>query len=1348
MTLNPGGFTFEAVDFDPFASMVVTVPSTEAQREIFTSVLLGGDGANCAYNESVTLRLTGPLNRDFLKKSFEQVILRHEALRAVFTEDGTALSIAPYVAAPWEEVMASGYDDPAQVIGKYAREATLHAFDVLNGPLIRALLITFNDHDHALLITGHHIVCDGWSLSMLIRDLSTFYSSLIKPSFAAMAPAVKFSAYAVEQERWQHSAAHQEVEKYWLDQYQGDIPVVEFPTDYPRPALRSFHARRIDLPVPPLTVAALRQLSRKTNTSFVTLMLSAFESFMYRITGQEELVVGLPAAGQNVEGLYNLVGHCVNLLPLRSQVDPRLSFTEYLKKRRSYLFDAFDHQQFTFGSLIQKLNLHRDPSRIPLVPVVMNVDIGFTEGFHFEGCTFKVSTNPRYFENFEIFLNASGQGDELILECTFNSDLFEEQMMRRRMEEFITLLNSVVADPETSIGTLNVVPPDEEQFMARVNATQFHFEKPIGIHECIQAVLPQLRVNHPAVVSVGRTLTYDELEVLSDLRAAVLQEKNIGPGRFVGVCIPRTVDLPVTLLAVLKSGAAYLPLDPAFPPDRLRYKVEDAGAELVIITRDLQERLQFPEDRVLYFDDFITAQPSKPLQRHPVNMETPAYVLYTSGSTGTPKGVLVKHAGVTNLLNDLAPKMGLDREEQLLAITTISFDISVLELFMPLLHGACVHIASREQAMDPLWIATYIEKNSIRFMQATPATFELMFHGGWRGKRDLAILCGGEALRIELAEKLLSCTREIWNLYGPTETTIWSTISFVIHETLSRNRNGIMSIGRPVANTRLFVMDVNGSPCPVGVAGELWIAGAGVSAGYLNLPELTREKFLPAPDGEGLAYRTGDRVLMDAQGRCYFLNRLDHQVKIRGFRIELGEIETALNSSPEIKQSVVMALPDKSGQNALVVWYTPSDPAAEEQRIVQACKARMAASMPDYMIPTQWVRLASFPLTPNGKINRNALPKPGEQSSPVTDAPRTDEALTPTQAMIRKLWEETLQLQHIRLDDDFFELGGHSILAVKIMVDLEKMTHMKLPLAVLFTSPTIRKLSELYERPASEEHWNPIVPLKTTGTNKALYFAHGISGNVFKYHALAQRLESDQPGYGLQAFGLNGKDVPFREMSAMAAYHVKELRAFQPEGPYLLAGGSFGGYLAFEMARQLKKAGQEVPLVLLFDIDAGKKSDFLPAGMKQLVHAQLKAERMVKRAFELAMADREERNKYFEARKKMQQRNNDIESWLEKHKMTEMIGQESAAYFRRIEESCHDALMQYKIQPYDGDILLIRAKNGFFNNEYNEDLGWSNFIQGNVYMEMVNGDHNSIFWEPNVDQLASVVTAYLQRVMP
>ena len=1345
MSVIPPDLVFEAVDFDPFAPNSTTVTSTEAQREIFTSVLLGGDAANCAYNESITLNISGPLNKELLKDSFAKVIQRHDALRSTFSEDGLSLNITATLQLPWIETAIHTKEEKIILIKKAKKDATLQAFDLLNGPLIRVHLISYGGTDFTLVVTGHHIICDGWSLSLMLRDLSNIYSATIKGEMPNLEPAVSFIQYAQELALETKSKTQEDVESFWVQQFHDEIPIVEFPNDNSRPALRSFHAKRIDVVVPEEIVKGMRDVSKKTNASFVTLMLSAFESFLYHVTGQEDLIVGLPAAGQNVEGRFNLVGHCVNLLPLKSKIQPNQSFNEYLKSRKGYLFDAYDHQQFTFGSLIQKLNIHRDPSRIPLVPIVFNVDIGFSEGFHFEGCTFEVSTNPRYFENFEIFLNASGIGNLLTLECTFNNDLFNEEMMQIRMQEFICIMESIIENPEKPIESLNAITPIEKGIFKKNNDTKFLHEKPLGIHECIEETSETLKKNHIAIVAGDNHITYEELNYLSGHWAARLQARGINEGDFVGVCIRRTAKLPVVLLSILKSGAAYIPLDPDFPADRLHYMVEDAPAKYVIITKDLQKELQFPLEKIIFFEDLKNETNGVEYTKNAVTHDTLAYVLYTSGSTGKPKGVAVRHASVTNLLNDLAPKMGLDREERILSVTTISFDISVLEFFMPLMHGAGLHLANKTQAMDPRWLSNYIDQKAIRFMQATPATYDLLFAGGWQGKKDLAVLCGGEALRIELATLLLSCNRDLWNLYGPTETTIWSTASLITQPSLHRQRNGILSIGRAVANTKTFIMDQRGHPCPVGVSGELWIGGDGVSAGYLNRPELTAEKFIPSPDGEGMVYKTGDRVVMDLSGNLYFMNRFDHQVKVRGYRIELGEIETAINNCKPIQQSVVLTHPDKSGQNMLVVWYKVSTTELTNKDVISLCKNSLVKQLPEYMVPAVWIPMQDFPLTPNGKIDRKALPLPGAVE--IDRKKLEEEVTTPLQKTIIKLWEEVLQVPNIRLDDDFFQLGGHSILAVKIMVDLENMMNKKLPLAVLFTSPTIRALSSLYEQQDDEKIWNPIVPLREGGINKALYFAHGISGNVFKYHGLGQRLRGSQPSYGLQAYGLNGVDTPFHDIQQMAAYHIKAIRTVQPEGPYYLAGGSFGGYLAYEMAIQLKEAGEEIGFLCLFDIDAAKKKDFLPAGVKQIVDVQLLAERFVKRAVELAKADKEERKNYFDARKKQQDRNNDIESWLEKYKVTEMIGAESAAYFRRIEEACHDALMSYKIREYDGDILLVRAQDSYYNNEYDDNLGWSHFVKGKVDVLFAPGDHNSIFWPPNVEFLADKIGDELEKNM-
>ncbi|MBK9399632.1 MAG: amino acid adenylation domain-containing protein [Bacteroidetes bacterium] len=1344
MSTIPPGYHFEAVDFDPFGSSTITVPSTEVQKEMFMSVLLGGDPANCAYNESITLHLQGPVQKDKLKEAFRQIIVRHESLRSTFSEDGLLMHVLPSITLPWREMANLDTAEKAAILDKYAREATLHVFDLINGPLVNMLLLHFNDNSHALLITGHHIVCDGWSLSLMIKDLSTIYSSLVKNEQPDLETAISFISYANEQEHYLKSKEHEEVEKFWLDQYQGELPVVEFPPDNHRPTVRSFFAKRIDVIVPPELVNRLRQLSRKSNTSFVTIMLSSFETFLYRVTGQEDLVVGLPAAGQNVEGYYNLIGHCVNLLPLRSKIKPEQSFSDYLKDRKSYLFDAYDHQQFTFGSLLQKLSIQRDPSRIPLVPVVFNVDIGFTEGFSFEGCTFDVSTNPRHFENFEIFLNASGSGDRLVLECTFNNDLFDEDMMRLRMEEYVRLMTSIADDPNCKISHLELRTEEEKAFLNSINDTDVNFNKPSGIHECIDQIASTLKPSQTAVVARAKSMTYRELSDISDRWASRLQKKGLKEGDFVGVCLPRTIELPAVLVSILKAGGAYVPLDPAFPADRLQYMVEDSNASLIIITRELQDEFHFPEDKIIYIDALISETNGSTYTKYPVTKDSIAYVLYTSGSTGKPKGVVIKHHGVVSVLSELAGKFGMSMEDRFLAITTISFDISVLEIFMPLMHGASVHLTTKEESFDPIWLEDYINKNSIRFIQGTPATFEILFSAGWKGNNELVLLCGGEAMRIELVEKVLYYNKEIWNLYGPTEATIWATVQLFNNENLHLMRNGAMSIGKPIANTRVFIMDANGQPCPLGVSGELWIGGEGVALEYKNLPEMTREKFIPSPDNNGRVYRTGDRVVMDQDGYLHFMNRFDHQVKVRGYRIELGEIETNINECHGLAQCVVMTVPDATGSNMLAVWFTTKEKNIDEKAFIQKCKKALALKLPDYMIPTLWMKMDSFPLTPNRKIDRKALPKQSV-GKPVERIKSADETLTPLQLQISKVWKDTLHVSEVTLDDNFFEQGGYSILAVKLMVDLEKETGIRLPIAVLFTHSTIRKLSSLYDKPAEEDVWSPIVTIKEEGKRKPMYFVHGVSGNVFKYFALGKLLHPDQPSLGLQGFGLNGKDIPFTNMEEMAAYHIEALLKFQPNGPYMLGGGSFGGYLAYEMAIQLMEKGKEVSFLALYDLDAAKKTDFLPGGVKQLMGATLLASRFIKRATVLAKADKEERKNYFEARKKIKEVG-ELESWLDIFNVTEMIGEDAATYFKRVEEACYEALMNYKIKPYKGSLVLFRAKDGHYNNEYDEDLGWGNFVKGKTTVITVPGDHNTIFEEPNVPVLAAKMNEILNKM--
>ena len=1343
MEQKPHNFSFIPVDYDPFEKKEEKYYSTESQREIFVSVKIGEDQANCAYNESVTLHLSGPLNVNALQTAISKVIARHDSLRIVFSADGTEIRFIDDVNSTLAINDFSIFDHAMQeqLLNDHAKNEVVVPFDLEKGPLCRFTLIKLNDDLHYLSFTAHHIICDGWSLSLVFRDISTIYSSLVSGTELRISEANSFAECASANNMNGEEARLSE--KFWLDQYTKNVPTLDFPNDKPRPKFRTFNANRIDVQVPEETVIGLRELGKKHKTSFVTLMLSAFEVFLHRITNQRDIVLGLPAAGQNNEGLMNLVGHCVNLLPLKSHIDPQISFEEYLKMRRSYVFDAFDHQRFTFGSLLNKLNVVRDSSRIPLVPIVFNIDIGFTEGFDFEGLTFDYKTNPRLYENFEIFLNACGEGNKLVLECTYNTDLFSESIMQLRMKQFIQLLNSILVDISEKIANLQVITHTEQILIEGMNSNRMEYAAKVGLHEVI-ADYSQKTPNNSAVSFNSDKISFAELDRRATNLAASLQFRGAKQGVFVGVCLPRTIDLPVVLLAILKTGAAYVPLDPNFPFDRIALMLEDSDASLVITTNELGESFNFPKDRIF----ILGTEQSENISFSPVSVieDQVAYVLYTSGSTGKPKGVVVRHRNLMNTMTYLKGKFSMNSSDSFLAITTISFDISVLEIFFPLFCGGRVHIATREQALEASWVDDTIKKQSITYLQATPATWELFYAAGWQGNSNLNILCGGEAFRSELATKLVSTNKSVWNMYGPTETTIWSTMKEVKHSDIASSRNGTISIGSALANTFLYVVDEFGKPCPLGVSGELWIGGDGVSAGYLNRSELNKEKFNVNPYDNGMIYRTGDRVVVDEKGELHFINRFDFQVKVRGYRIELGEIESLLHTCQDIRQAVVVALPGVMGENYLAAYFTPlasgySIPAEELQaKIVSNAKKTLAKSLPEYMIPTSWMLMDTFPLTPNSKIDRKALPKPEilYDNSVIEE----DLNMNPIERLIAEIWERTLNRPKIKVNDNFFELGGHSLLAVKVMVELEQATGIKMPLAVLFTNPTVRGLSQEFDKPQDNERWGALVTIKDTGTQNPIYFVHGISGNVFKYHLLAQLLDHDQPSYGLQAVGLNGIDEPFTNMELMAEHHVEEILKFQPEGPYAIAGGSFGGYLAYEIAQQLRARNKEVSFLCLFDLDAGSELEFMSSGKRKLIGAQLLAQRFVKRAMHFIASDKKQRKEYLQALKKNginKEPHDELESWLDKHNMAEMIGEESASYFRKVEEACYEALQGYQIKSYDGNVLIVRAKDGYYNNTYAHDLGWSHFVSGKVDVKIAPGDHNSIFWEPFVYDLAKIV---------
>ncbi len=1033
------------VDYDPFADGMLsrTLTATEAQKEIWAAAQLGDD-ASCAFNESLSVQLRGALDADAIKLAVERLVLRHEAMRTTFSPDGELLCILETVRPEIRKLDISTESDPEAALRAHCAREVEIPFDLEHGPLFRFSLLRLAERHHVLVITAHHIVFDGWSSAVATGELGVLYDELCGIAVEPLPAAPRFSDYVAYLEAQDRTFA----EQYWIKQFEGSLPAFDLPIEKQRPAFRTFRAGRVDRLFDEALTADLNKTARTLRASLVVMLFSAWMAYLHRITGGTDLVTGMPAAGQNASGMHGLVGHCVNLLPIRVAVDPVSSFDTLVSVVRDRVLDAVEHQLYTFGSLLQALPIPRDPSRIPLVPVQFNIDPSGIVAQGFSGLEVRITSNPRGFENFELFFNLTKVPEGLQVECQYNADLFDEAGISDRLREFECLLRGIVASPQGTIATLPVLPDDwRERLIKTWNATEADFDLGTTTDALVAAQCARTP-DATAVRATNATLSFRELWDRVNRLATTLRERGVGRADLVGVALERDADMLVATLAAWRAGAAYVPLDPEFPADRLRYMLEDAGLSLVISSSEVAARLPLDGVPQLLLDVATQAiaacEPlTGPSDSGPDDL---AYMIYTSGSTGKPKGVRVLHRNVVNFLRSMARRPGIKSSDRLVAVTTLSFDISVLELFLPLTVGACTLVASKDQTRDGEALSALIDGSGATMMQATPATWRMLIESGWRPTRPFTALCGGEALPGELAERLIERVAQVFNMYGPTETTVWSSV----HETLVPEP--VTPIGTPIHNTQMYVLSEAMQVTPVGVSGELYIGGAGVTAGYHQRDELTRERFVASPfDPAGRLYRTGDLARWRRDGMLEYFGRVDTQVKVRGFRIELGELEAALLGHGQIKEAVASVYEPVPGDTRLVAYYVAS---SQNDIPVAELRAHLAEFLPGYMLPQHVVRLERIPLTPNRKADRKALPAPAPALRKVVVGPRT-----PSESAVADIWMRVLGLEEVGVGDDFFELGGHSILATRVVARLRDELGIQLPLRRLFENSSLESLA-------------------------------------------------------------------------------------------------------------------------------------------------------------------------------------------------------------------------------------------------------------------------------------------------
>ncbi|MCG8419701.1 MAG: amino acid adenylation domain-containing protein [Proteobacteria bacterium] len=1024
---------------------VFAFPASFAQQRLwFVDQVAPG---TATYNIPQAFRMRGPVDLGVLERNLCDIVKRHEALRTVFNaEEGELMQVVDE-SRQLEVARIDLSDRPeaereAEVL-RLARQDATRPFDLSDDLLLRATLITLGEHDCVLILNVHHIVCDGWSLAIFFDELSQLYRAYAAGKSSPLPDVeIQYADYAIWQREWLQGEELDKQTAFWKEAMAGELPILELPGDHTRPPQHNFRGSQLRFHLDAETTDAIVALGRARGVSLFMTLMAAFKVFLHRISGQDDILLGSPIANRDRAEIEKAIGFYTNTIVFRSDLSGSPTFEELLGRVRDRALGVLANQDIPLEKVVEAVSPDRRSGDNPLFQVMFAVQKAPESAIDIAGVSVEALEVHSATSKFDILLEMQelSRGMQCLFE--YNTDIFESSTAQRLIGHLQTLITALASDPGQSIDHVPLMNETErEQVVRGWNATDAEYDREARLHDAFVAHAAE-KPDAIAVEIGTDSLTYGQLDRRSNQLANHLQGLGVKAGELVGIFVDRSLDMMVGLLGVLKSGAAYLPLDPAYPPDRIGYMLSDSKARILLTQSHLVDELPPHETTVIKLDsDWEEIQ--KASDQTPTCPSGPtdlAYQIYTSGSTGRPKGVQIPHRAVVNFLASMAREPGLESDDKLLAVTTLSFDISVLELFLPLSVGATVIVATRDEAVDGADLMERIERSGATVMQATPATWRMLIDSGWEKGSKLKVLCGGEALPPVLAGQLIERTAALWNMYGPTETTIWSSCWQVT------DPERVM-IGKPIANTQIYIVDRNLQPVPIGVAGDLYIAGDGLARGYHERPELTDERFVPNPFADGTRmYKTGDLARYQQDGAIEYLQRSDNQVKVRGFRIELGEIESVLAQEQAISQSVVTVWDDGTGDKRLVAYTVYKD---GESLTSSELRKFLRKQLPDYMVPHLFVELDAMPLTDNGKVNRRALPDPLKQdlaSEEEYQPPRTD-----MEKQVAEIWRELLKIERVGLRDNFYDLGGHSLLSTQMTYRLEKKTGYRLgPRSVVF----------------------------------------------------------------------------------------------------------------------------------------------------------------------------------------------------------------------------------------------------------------------------------------------------------
>jgi amino acid adenylation domain-containing protein len=1301
------------------------------------------------YNEPMTITRTGPLDLAVVERCMVEIIRRHEIWRTTFdTVDGQPVQIVHPAPASFSLPQIDlrrlpEVDRQAEALRLVSEEGA-RLFDMKRGPLVRALVLRLQDERYDLFFNIHQIILDGATAYRgLFRELVALYDAFSQSQPSPLSePVIQYADYAVWHRDWVRNGKEiPQQMAYWEEKLAGDLPILQWPNDRPRPAAQTFSGKVSSLMMPKSFVRALSEFSQREGVTLYMTLLAGFAVLMNRYTSQEDVIVGTVSANRKRPETESMLGYFLNPLPLRTDASGDPKFRELLARVRQVVSGALSNDDVPFEQLVKQFHKGRDLSRNPLFQVVVSLEPAMPSLG--PGWDMVLGATPTGASKLDLYINFDERRDGLMAAITYNPDLFEDETIARMVAHWQTVLEAAVANPDTRISQLPLLTePERHQLLVEWNATEQEYSQAC-IHELFEAQAAKTP-DATALIFSATQLTYGQLNQRANQMAHYLKRNGVASGQRVAVCMERSLDTVIGLLGILKAGAAYVPVDPAYPMDRVRMMIEDSQPSVILTQAKHLAKLPENTARVVWAGaDGDATEIGKESRENPASHVTPddvAYIIYTSGSSGKPKGVMGTHRGAVNRFDWMWQTYPFAADEVCCQKTSLSFVDSIWEIFGPTLAGVKSVIVSDEIVKDPPRFVDFLAAQHVTRIVLVPSLLRTMLEIFPNLQSRLPRLkywvTSGEALGVELAQRFTAAVPDaaLINLYGSSEVAADSTFYRVEKDT----KVSSIPIGRPIANTQVYILDENLQPVPVRVPGELYVGGDGLARGYFNRPELTTEKFVVDPFRESTnarLYKTGDLARYLPDGNIEYLGRGDSQVKIRGFRIELGEIEAVLNDRPGVKQSVVAAWDDHTGAKRLVAYLVT----AEGQLLKQIeLHSYLRQRLPEYMVPSIFIPLDSLPLLPNGKVNRRALPSP-EASAPIASS----EVVAPANSLQRQLlviWQEVLGTQNIGVRNDFFELGGHSLLIPALLLRVERAFGKRLSPAAIFQAPTIEKLAEMIERQSAQ--LVQVMPIQPAGSKPPFFCICLAAGPLLR--ELALELGDDQPflGLGFNPAELEQLATPYT-LEDICAHLVRAIREQQPEGPYFLGGFCLNGLIAFETARQLTAQGERVALLALFEaVNPAHRDSFSQRSQLATLVSRFSFGLVKNHLTSMAGLGAGGAKQYFLTRFTDIKRDVKNLFWSSYVDLKRRVGD---GRLPQLQEILYVAARSYYPVPYAGSVAFYRCTDRRANSSSELERGWTNLLPADFELHVLEGDHMGILVGKSLKVLASKLTDSLAK---